>query len=79
MEKFKEGDKVVCVSNKINGLTLPLKLSIDKIYTVESTEYKNRVFSIVVNNDNGVSNSYFSNLFIELSEYRNNVVENILK
>jgi len=77
---FKAGDKLICIDNKNEYLTMYKSYII--IYG-----YKNKISNkisndmvieqILIKNDKGVRGWYFINRFIGLKEYRRNKLEKI--
>lgn len=78
---MKVGDRVVCINNDI-GYNFKVKLTIGKIYTIigirQYDTYNNK-YSYVVKNDNSRKYNYNSEIFLELSKFRKNIIDDILE
>lgn len=75
--KFEKGDVIKCVDiNEIGegGLTMNVDYVVNKFYITENGDR-----FVIVLDDYGGYNDYFSNRFIKLSTLRNNIIEEILK
>ena len=77
--------QVVCISNTddiIKGFTY--KLTVGKRYTVldvrdvYNPDEKKITLSYTIFNDIGDMNHYYSDRFLEVKEYRNKIIDNIL-
>lgn len=79
--EFKKGDKVVCVNgdNDVVGGNMDYKLFITngKVYTIEN--HNSKIDTLWVKDDRDCITNYMIKRFISLSEYRNNLIKDILE
>lgn len=75
MKKFEKGNKVVCLNNSnLEDKFVPL--TCDKVYEVVEVLGSDLVQII---NDNNYSTTYSVTRFVSMREYRNRIINNILR
>lgn len=73
MNKFKEGQIVVCILNNRATLT------VGKEYIIIGTYGNDEYEEIGVENDDGYTTYYTNSRFIDKSEFRNHIINEVLK
>lgn len=73
---FGKGDTVVCINNDNRGYT-NLYLTLYKVYTVVDND--SSIGTLWVKDDSGRNTNYVTERFVSLSEYRTNIIDDILE
>lgn len=74
MSSFKKGDRIVCINNDNNGASF--YLTIGRIYIVSDGSTEDSVW---IEDDVRRFSNYISKRFISVSEYRQNIINDILR
>lgn len=76
MDNFKEGDLVLCVDDSECGSDKPIIKG--KYYRVAKDEINQHINCVVIINEHGFEDDFYSNRFISVFKHRNDVISDIL-